>query len=185
MTDAADGELPDAESSHEAFDASEWVAQDANAESLAAEVVESDLDKMLGERNEMRALAQQLQADFENYRKQAMKREAAIVERASAGLVEKLLPVLDSFEAAVGALPEEADGGVRKGIELVYAQLVTVLEGAGLARIEADGALFDPNEHEAVIHEDGDGEPMVTATMRTGYRLKDRVIRPAMVKVAK
>ena len=158
---------------------------EADAEAVAAEVVESDLDAMLGERNEMRALAQQLQADFENYRKQAMRREAAIVERASEGLVEKLLPVLDSFEAAVGALPADAEDGVRKGIELVYAQLVTVLEGAGLVRIDADGAAFDPNEHEAVIHEDGDGEPMVTATMRTGYRLKDRVIRPAMVKVAK
>ena len=156
-------------------------------EAVAAELVESDLDQLLGERNEMRALAQQLQADFENYRKQAMKRETAIVERASAGLVEKLLPVLDSFEAAVAQLPDDADGGVRKGVELVQSQLVAVLEGAGLARIDADGAAFDPNEHEAVIHEDGDGEgePMVTATMRTGYRLKDRVIRPAMVKVAK
>ena len=98
MTDAADGELPHGQPTDDAAHAAEWVAQDADAESLAAEVVESDLDKMLGERNEMRALAQQLQADFENYRKQAIKREAAIVERASAGLVEKLLPVLDSFE---------------------------------------------------------------------------------------
>ena len=154
-------------------------------ESVAAEAVVSDLDRLLGERDEMRALAQQIQADFENYRKQAMKREGAIVERATEGLVEKLLPVLDSFEAAVAQLPPETDPGVRKGVELVFAQLVSALEGAGLERIEADGAPFDPNEHEAVVHEDGDGDPTVAATMRTGYRLKGRVVRPAMVKVTK
>jgi molecular chaperone GrpE len=152
---------------------------------LAAGVVESDLARLLGERDEMRALAQQIQADFENYRKQAMRRETSIVERASEGLVERLLPVLDSFEAAVAQLPAETDPGVRKGVELVFAQLVGVLDGAGLDRIDADGAPFDPNEHEAVMHEDGDGEPTVAATMRTGYRLKGRVVRPAMVKVTK
>ena len=108
----------------------------------------------MGERDEMRALAQQIQADFENYRKQAMKRETAIVERASEALVEKLLPVLDSFDAALAQLSAETDAGVRKGVELVFAQLVGVLEAAGLERIDSDGAPFDPNEHEAVMHED-------------------------------
>ena len=154
-------------------------------ETAAAQIVEGDLVALLGERDEMRSLAQQIQADFENYRKQAMKREAAVVERASEAMVEKLLPVLDSFEAAVVQLPHDADSGVRKGVELVYAQLIAVLESAGLERIEADGQPFDPHEHEAVMHEDGDGEPMVSATMRTGYRLKGRVVRPAMVKVTK
>ena len=133
----------------------------------------------------MRALAQQIQADFENYRKQAMKRETAIVERASESLVERLLPVLDSFEAAVTQLGADTDASVRKGVELVYSQLVGVLESTGLERIDSDGVPFDPNEHEAVLHEDGDGEPVVAETMRTGYRLKGRVLRPAMVKVSK
>jgi molecular chaperone GrpE len=149
----------------------------------AAAAVESDLGRLLGERDEMRALAQQIQADFENYRKQAMRRETAIVERASEALVEKLLPVLDSFDAALAQLSAETDAGVRKGVELVFAQLVGVLEAAGLERIDSDGAPFDPNEHEAVMHEEGEGEPTVAATMRTGYRLKGRVLRPAMVKV--
>jgi len=151
----------------------------------AAAALEGDLGRLLDERNEMRALAQQIQADFENYRKQAMKRETSIVERASESLVEKLLPVLDSFDAALAQMSDTTDAGVRKGIELVFTQLVGVLESAGLERIEADGAPFDPNEHEAVMHEDGDGEPTVAATMRTGYRLKGRVLRPAMVKVTK
>jgi molecular chaperone GrpE len=157
----------------------------ADTEPDAAAAVENDLERMMGERDEMRALAQQIQADFENYRKQAMKRETAIVERASESLVEKLLPVLDSFEAAAAQLGDDTDAGVRKGVALVYSQLVGVLESAGLERIDSDGAPFDPNEHEAVLHEDGDGEPVVAETMRTGYRLKGRVLRPAMVKVSK
>ncbi len=175
MTTEADG--PELASSGE--DTTEAAVSDAAA------TVEDDLDRLLGERDDMRALAQQIQADFENYRKQAMRRETSIVERASEGLVEKLLPVLDSFEAAVAQLPADTDPGVRKGVELVFSQLVGVLENAGLERIDADGASFDPNEHEAVMHEDGDGEPTVAATMRTGYRLKGRVVRPAMVKVTK
>lgn len=163
----------------------ELLEADADAEAAAAEVVEGDLDQLLGERNEMRALAQQIQADFENYRKQAMKREAAIVQRASEALLEQLLPVLDSFDGALSQLPPDGDEQVRKGVELVHAQLIGVLEAAGLERIEADGAAFDPNEHEAVMHEDGDGEPVVAATMRTGYRVRGRVVRPAMVKVTK
>lgn len=154
-------------------------------EEAAAEAVEDDLGRLLGERDEMRALAQQIQADFENYRKQAMRRETAIVERASAGILEALLPVLDSFEAAVAQLPGEVDDSIRKGVGMVFAQLVEVLERAGLERMEADGLAFDPNEHEAVMQEDGDGEPVVAQTMRTGYRLKGRVLRPAMVKVAR
>lgn len=154
-------------------------------EETAAEAVEDDLGRLLGERDEMRALAQQIQADFENYRKQAMRRETAIVERASAGILEALLPVLDSFEAAVAQLPGEVDDSIRKGVGMVFAQLVEVLERAGLERMEADGLAFDPNEHEAVMQEDGDGEPVVAQTMRTGYRLKGRVLRPAMVKVAR
>jgi len=157
----------------------------ADTEPDAAAAVAGDLDRLMGERDEMRTLAQQIQADFENYRKQAMKRETAIVERASESLVEKLLPVLDSFEAAVAQLGDGTDAGVRKGVELVFSQFLGVLESTGLERIESDGAPFDPNEHEAVLHEDGDGEPVVAETMRTGYRLKGRVLRPAMVKVAK
>ena len=92
--------------------------------------------------------------------------------------------MLDSFELALATL-DVADEKVRKGVELVYAELLGVLERAGLERIETDGKPFDPNVHEAVLQEDGDGEPVVSETMRTGYRMKGRVIRPAMVKVTR
>jgi molecular chaperone GrpE len=155
---------------------------DAAADAGAA--IEADLDRLAGERDQMRALAQQIQADFENYKKQQLRRQTEHLERATEGLLEALLPVLDSFELALGALID-ADDNVRKGVELVYAELLGVLEKAGLERMDAAGQPFDPNEHEAVLHEDGDGEPVVADIMRTGYRLKGRVLRPAMVKVAR
>ena len=149
-----------------------------------ASAAEAELQAVLRERDEMRSLAQQIQADFENFRKQAIRRETAVIERASEGLVTALLPVLDSFELAVAQLSDDTDPLVRKGVELVYAELVGVLEKAGLERIDSNGQPFDPNEHEAVLQEAGDGDPVVVDTMRTGYRLKGRVVRPAMVKVA-
>ena len=160
---------------------------DANGDDAAAEAgatLEADLARLSDERDQMRSLAQQVQADFENFKKQTLRRQTEHLERATEGLVEQLLPVLDSFELALGALVD-ADDNVRKGVELVYAELLGVLEKAGVERIEAAGKPFDPTEHEAVLHEDGDGEPVVSDILRTGYRLKGRVLRPAMVKVAR
>ena len=158
------------------------LGDDAAAE--AAAVLEADLARLSEERDQMRSLAQQVQADFENFKKQTLRRQTEHLERATEGLVEQLLPVLDSFELALGALVD-AEDNVRKGVELVYAELLGVLEKAGVERIEAAGKPFDPTEHEAVMHEDGDGEPVVSDILRTGYRLKGRVLRPAMVKVAR
>jgi molecular chaperone GrpE len=127
-------------------------------------------------------LAQRVQADYENYRKRVMRDQADLVDRANDALVGQLLPVLDSFELALANL-DDVEERVRKGVELVYAELLGVLERAGLERIEADGSVFDPNVHEAVAHEAGKGEPIVVDTLRNGYRLKSKVLRPAMVRV--
>jgi molecular chaperone GrpE len=115
-----------------------------------------------------------------------LREQTALVERATEGLLEQLLPVLDSFELAVHNLQAgDVDEKVRKGIELAFAELVGVLERAGLERIDAHGAVFDPNQHEAVMQDEGDGEPHVGDVLRTGWRLSGRVLRPAMVKVTK
>ena len=143
----------------------------------------SDTSDLERDRDELRALAQRVQADFENFRKQAQRREVEIREQANAALVEQLLTVIDTFELALSSLGG-ADEKVRKGVELAFADLVSVLEKAGLERIPTDGARFDPEIHDAVMHDGGDGDPTVVETMRTGYRLKGRVLRPAMVKVA-
>ncbi len=166
----------------------ESVDDSSRASEEAAEAVERDLASLSAERDDYLATLRRVQADFENYRKRVIKEQTALVERASEGLVEKRLPVLDSFDAALASVPSDASDDVaklRKGIELLHAELGSVLEKAGLARMDADGKPFDPNEHEAVMQEDGDGDPVVAATLRTGYTYKGKVLRPAMVKVAR
>ena len=150
----------------------------------AEHAVEDDLDLLTRERDDLRELAQRVQADFENYRKRVLREQTSLVERASEGLVEQLLPVLDNFELALANLGD-ADEQVRKGVELVHAELLGVLERSGLERIDALGKPFDPNEHEAVAQEDGEGEPVVCDILRQGYRLKGRVLRPATVRVTR
>ena len=166
-------------------DFSEDIDPEAFADFPGGEAVNEDLVR---ERDEMRALAQRVQADFENYRKRMLREQTAIAERASESLVEQLLPVLDNFELALLSL-DDAGEKVRKGVELAYADFLSVLERAGLQKIPTDGEPFDPEVHEAVAHEarsdeGGADHPTVVETMREGYRLKGRVLRPAMVKVA-
>jgi molecular chaperone GrpE len=151
-----------------------------------AEQFTTDLHVLQRERDDLLDTTRRLQADFENYRKRVLREQTALVERATEGLLEQLLPVLDSFELAVTNLDgSDVDEKVRKGIELVFAELTAVLERAGLEKIDALGAPFDPNEHEAVMQDDGDGEPHVGGVLRTGWKLKGRVLRPAMVKVSR
>jgi molecular chaperone GrpE len=170
---------------HEPEDAAE---PDLGSDPAAAEADEivNELNTLQRERDDLLDTTRRLQADFENYRKRVLREQTALVDRATEGLLEQLLPVVDSFELAVTNLDDkDLDDKVRKGIELSFAELMAVLERAGLERIDARGALFDPNEHEAVLHDDGDGEPHVDDVLRTGWKLKGRVLRPAMVKVTR
>jgi len=173
----------------DAFEAEVTDAEASVAEAEAA--VESDLselEQLQGQRAELLDTLRRVQADFENYRKRVLREQTALVERATERLIEDLLPVLDSFDGALGSVAAtdspEADK-VRDGVVGIRTQLVTVLEKAGLERIDATGAEFDPNEHEAVLQDDGDGEPHVAEILRMGYRLKGRVLRPAMVRVTR
>lgn len=144
----------------------------------AAAVVEGDIVAIAAERDEMRALAQRLQADFENYKKRVAKQQADSVERAAESLVEKLVPVL---EAADLALVHDVGDEARKLAEL----LIENMEKEGLEVLRPpSGSTFDPNEHEAVMHEPGEGgEPVIAEVFRTGYRWRGRLLRAAMVKV--
>jgi len=160
---------------------------DDGAAEDAAAAVESDLAQLQVERTELVDTLRRVQADFENYRKRVLREQTALVDRATDRLVEELLPVLDSFEGALGSIAADTPETekLRGGVSGIHAQLMSVLEKAGLERIAADGSLFDPNEHEAVLQDDGDGDPRVAQTMRTGYRLNGKVIRPSMVRVSR
>jgi molecular chaperone GrpE len=129
-----------------------------------------------------------LQADFDNYRKRTLREQTARAASASQALVARLLPVLDNFELAVSAAEQSRDfDRMLKGVEMVFGELRQALEGEGLVKIEAEGKPFDPERHEAVIAvEEEDIEPgMVVDIVRAGYELRGKVLRPAMVKVAK
>jgi molecular chaperone GrpE len=157
-------------------DVEETAADAAVEEAEAAVQGDIDVAKIAKERDDYLEALKRLQADFENYKKRIIKQQTEHLERAAEGLVEKLLPVLDTFDLAMN------HGG--EGLEQVQGQLVAALEKEGLERIDAVDKPFDPNEHEAVAHEPGDGDgPVVSDVMRTGYRFKGKLLRPAMVKV--
>jgi molecular chaperone GrpE len=176
------------EASGTGFDAEDTAAEEAAAEeAAAAAVVEADLAQLQSERAELVDTLRRVQADFENYRKRVLREQTALVDRATDRLIEGLLPILDSFDGALGSVTADTPE-VEKlvdGLHGIHAQLMGVLEKAGLERIDADGVPFDPNEHEAVMQDAGEGDPRVAETMRTGYRLNGRVIRPSMVRVAR
>ncbi len=128
-----------------------------------------------------------LQADFENYRKRVSKEKEDIYRYASQGLIENLLPVLDNFERALDSIKggKDENQGYFQGIEMVYHQLIQVLSKEGVEEIPALGEIFDPNVHHAVAQESNDEfeDQCIIEVFQKGYRLKDRVIRPSMVKV--
>ncbi|HEX6475953.1 MAG TPA: nucleotide exchange factor GrpE [Acidimicrobiales bacterium] len=132
------------------------------------------------QRDEYLDALRRVQADFENYKKRVLKQQTEHLERAAEGLVVKLLPILDSIDLAVA---HAGDSPEAKVLAPIASSLVDVLEKEGLERIDPRGQPFDPNQHDAVMHEEGDEEPEVSDVLRAGYRWKGRVLRPAMVKV--
>ena len=168
---------------------------DESAEEPAAEAVEEIEDAIAADLDKARTEAalylddlRRLQADFDNYRKRTLREQTARSASASQALVARLLPVLDNFELAVSAAEQSRDfDRMLKGVEMVLGALREVLEGEGLVKIEAEGKPFDPERHEAVIAvEQEDAEPgTILDIVRAGYELGGKVLRPAMVKVAK
>jgi molecular chaperone GrpE len=129
-------------------------------------------------------------ADFDNFRKRATREKQEAIRYANESLLEKLLPVLDSFHMALGAANNANAGGLESlqaGISLVQQQLRTVLTEAGLEEVDATDKAFDPNLHEAISQQETSEVPEghVVLQLRKGYRLKDRLLRPATVIVAK
>lgn len=145
---------------------------------LSHEDLLAEAGRTAQQRDELRQVLQHTQADFENYRKRVLKQQADAAERAAEALVDQLLPILDACDGAIRHNATE--------VEPIYAALLGTLEKNGLERIDPVGEVFDPNRHEAVMHEpaeEGHAEALVSDVMRPGYAWKGRVIRPAMVKV--
>src|SRR5213592_1762004 len=130
--------------------------------------------------NDLKRLA----AEFENYKKRTAREQAALSGRASERLVKELLPIVDDLERALGAAEDHEEAELEEGVRLVHRQLASVLEREGLAEIETEGK-FDPHVHEALLSQPSDAEEgSVIEVLQKGYRLGDRVLRPARVVVA-
>jgi molecular chaperone GrpE len=129
------------------------------------------------------ALAQRIQADFENYRKRAAREAAAAGDRAKSGLVRELLPIVDNLERAL-ASAEEGEQHLAEGVRLVHSELIAVLERNGVEQFDPAGDKFDPSEHDALSVR-ADGEPgVVLDVVEKGYRSNGAILRPARVVVS-
>ena len=128
-----------------------------------------------------------LMAEFQNYRNRSEKEKSAMFEVGARSIIEKLLPIVDNFERGIAALSEEEQKSpTGQGMNLIYKQLMTAFEEMGVTVIEAKGQQFDPELHNAVMHEDNDEleENVVVEEFQKGYKYRDSVIRHSMVKVA-
>lgn len=167
-TEAQNGELP----------------PDDGPTSTVAKDEDSKKDAKIAELNDR--LIRNL-AEFENFRKRSEKEKSQMFEIGAKSVIEKILPAIDSFELGIAGLSDEDKAsGLGQGMEKIYKQLMTSLEGIGVKQIEALGKEFDPNLHNAVMHEENEefGENTVSQELQKGYMYNDSVIRHSMVKVA-
>jgi molecular chaperone GrpE len=126
-------------------------------------------------------------ADFDNFKKRARQQQLETIQHASADLIARLLPALDDLHKALDHKPRGVDESWVKGLELSVRKLEEALSAHGLEPIHAVGVPFDPKLHEAIGYEESTEHPedTVTSELRRGYRIRDRVVRPALVKVAR
>ncbi|OZU89919.1 nucleotide exchange factor GrpE [Virgibacillus indicus] len=162
-------------------------AEGNSGEDDEAEALQKDIQSLQQEKEETYQRMLRLQAEFDNFKKRSQKEKEADRKYKSQDLVNELLPVMDNFERALKIEVTEATSSLIDGITMVYKQLQDALKSQGVEVIEAEGKEFDPNEHHAVMQiEDDEMESNIVAEeLQKGYKLKDRVIRPAMVKVTK
>ena len=150
----------------------------------APEQLEEQLAALEAERDEHLNDLKRVAADFENYRKRVARDQESLGARAHERLVKELLPVLDDLERALAAAEEHEEAKLEEGVRLVHRSLEDALRREGLAEIETNGQ-FDPHVHEALLSQPSDAEEgSVLEVLQKGYRLGDRVIRPARVIVA-
>src|SRR5438034_3721537 len=162
-------------------------SHESESEESATASLESRLAELESALAEMKDRHLRLAADFDNYKKRMRQEQLDTMQHASAELIHRLLPVLDDLQSVLEHQPRDVDESWIKGLELSVRKLEEALGTHGLQPIDAVGARFDPKLHEAVGHEESAEHPedTVVSELRRGYRVRDRVVRPALVKVAR
>ncbi|RPF55580.1 nucleotide exchange factor GrpE [Aquisalibacillus elongatus] len=172
-------DINDSEKTDEKVEATEEAANSENEE-------QSKIQQLEQEKEELQNKLLRTQADFDNFRRRTQIEKETDSKYKSQELVTEILPVLDNFERALQAnVEEDSAHSFVDGVKMVYNQLHQALEKAGVEEIAAEDEQFDPNMHQAVmqVQEEGYESNQVVEVLQKGYTLKDRVIRPAMVKV--
>lgn len=190
MSEEVKGEGPpsELEQSEEVVEEKRETEVEQKKEPSLEEIVE-ELRKKLEEKEkeakEYLDIAQRIKAEFDNYRKRTEKEKAEMISYGQEQVIIELLPVIDNFERA---LATEGDyNSLREGLELIYRQFKRVLDKFEVREIEAEGQMFDPYKHHALAQEEVEGKQPneIIEVFQKGYYLKDKVIRPSLVKVAK
>jgi molecular chaperone GrpE len=162
-------------------------AEGAAPDNPPTEAVNDELTKAVEEREQLRDRLLRTTAEFDNYRKRVDRDRKDMTDRAAEAILTEILPIIDDLERALAAedTGEGADA-YRRGVELIHKQLLDLLTRRGVTPIDTAGAMFDPHLHQAVSSEPSadHGEGEIIEEFRRGYRLGDRLLRPAMVKVA-
>jgi molecular chaperone GrpE len=168
---------------HESLPAAD--AQELQQESQGG-VSRQEYDRVGQERDALLDRLARLQAEFENYRKRNAREQAEFREYAVADAVKNFLPVLDNFDLALRSQKEASDQALRSGIELIRKQMEDALTRLGVQAIPTQGQTFDPRVHEAIemVESRDHADHEVIEELQRGYKLKDRLLRPAMVRVA-
>lgn len=181
--ESAEAEAADAEEAKaETEEAGEGAEKAESEESKAEDAAEAE--KKAEEQESERYM--RLMAEFQNFKRRAAREKSDIHAYANEKIIGELLPVLDNFERALSTKSDDVEG-YAKGMELIFTQLKTALEHAGLAEIPAMGEEFDPNVHNAVMTEDVEDieDNHISKVLQKGYKLNDKVIRPSMVAVVR
>lgn len=173
----------------------ETKAQSGKPEVEANTVLAEDLASLQKELEETRLKAneyldgwQRSMAEFSNYKKRVDRDQGQVYQNAAGTIIKRFIEVLDDLDRAMKKRPQEGDGAVwASGIELIYRKLVSILESEGVKAMNLEGQSFDPNLHEAITLEDSQDHEsgQIIEVLQQGYMLGDRVLRPALVRVAR
>lgn len=193
----ADAETADSGKAETAEDSSADVAETDGADEDAGDASKTEKKKLFGKKNkkdkkdekidELTDRLTRQMAEFDNFRKRTEKEKAQMYEIGAKDIIEKILPVVDNFERGLSSVTEEEKATpFAEGMEKIYKQLMTTLEGIGVKPIEAVGQEFDPDFHNAVMHVEDEelGENIIAEEFQKGYTYRDSVVRHSMVKVA-
>lgn len=161
-------------------------AAEAQAEDMVGQE-QGEIARLTAEAEEHQQRFVRAQADFDNFRRRTQKEKEELAKYASMKLITELVPVIDNFERAMATVPEGTENeSFSKGIQMIFRQLESVLNNEGLTAMETVGQPFNPEFHQAIMQVESDEyeEGTVVEEVQKGYMLKDKVLRPAMVKVS-